>query len=91
MTEKTIEATLERKVKSLGGWAIKLLPFRVAGLPDRLVLMPLGRVFFVEMKSKGAKTEKIQEYVHKKLAKMGFVVYVIDDKTKLDNFLKEVI
>ena len=45
-----MEAKLTQVTKAMKGWAIKLLP-SVSGLPDRLVLLPGGRVIFVELKS----------------------------------------
>lgn len=87
-SEKTLERNLVAKVKELKGWAIKLLPFQVAGLPDRLVLMPEGRMYFVEMKSTGVKPTLLQEVIHKRLEALGFPVYVIDTTEKLIKFIE---
>ena len=86
-SEKTLERNLVAKVKDLKGWAIKLLPFQVAGLPDRLVLMPEGKVYFVEVKSTGKKATKLQLVIHKRLESLGFTVYVIDTTEKLIEFI----
>lgn len=91
-SEKVIERLLVEEVKKAGGWAIKLLATQVTGLPDRLVLLPGGRVFFVELKSTGKKPTKIQKLIHEKLRALGFRVLVIDSVTGVNgliNYCKE--
>ena len=48
--EKDIERQLVRIVKQHGGLCLKWVCPGWAGVPDRLVLMPGGRVYFVELK-----------------------------------------
>lgn len=78
ISEKLLEKNLSAKVKLKGGLSIKLLPFLFAGLPDRLILLPGGVVFFVEVKTTGEKPSPIQLVVHVKIRRLGFKVYVID-------------
>ena len=87
-SEKVIERKLVAEVKAAGGWAIKLLATQVTGLPDRMVLLPEGRMFFVELKSTGKRPSNIQEFVHEKLRGLGFRVYVIDSKEAAEALLK---
>lgn len=87
--EKYIEKRLREEVERAGGLCIKLLPFNFAGLPDRMVLLPLSRLIFVEIKSKGKKPSKIQIIVHKQLAQLGFDVRVIASFEHLANFIIE--
>lgn len=77
-SEKLIERTLVNAVQQAGGLCIKLLTHLFIGLPDRLVLLPGGKLFFVELKTTGLKPRKIQEVVHNKLRALGFYVLVID-------------
>jgi len=77
-SEKLIEKTLNDEVKKLGGWSLKLPCVYVAGLPDRLVLLPGGVVFFAELKSTGKKPTLLQKKTHERLRLLGFDVYVID-------------
>ena len=77
-SEKLIERRLAEEVKNQGGWAIKLLATHITGLPDRLCLLPRGRLFFAEIKTTKKKPTKIQLAVHAKLRKLGFRVEVID-------------
>jgi hypothetical protein len=86
--EKTVETNLKEKVENAGGWCLKLAPFWVKGLPDRMVLMPKRKIYFVETKVKGKKPSAIQRYIHKKLRKLGFEVFVIDCNEQVNIFIK---
>jgi hypothetical protein len=77
-SEKLVEHTLVEATKEAGGMCLKLLTDYVTGLPDRMVLLPGGRMFFVELKTTGKKPRKIQLYMHEALRNLGFEVYVID-------------
>lgn len=78
MRESKIEKFLVSEVKKRQGLALKLNSISMAGLPDRLILLPNGIIFFVELKSEGKKARPLQENVHRILKKLSFEVYVID-------------
>lgn len=78
MRESVIEARCVRYAKRTGCWALKLWP-TVTGLPDRLVLMPRGRVWFVEFKTPAGRVSVRQTIVMAVLVKLGFRVDVIRD------------
>jgi hypothetical protein len=90
-SEKLIEKTLNAEVKSLGGWSLKLLCQFVTGLPDRLVLLPGGIIFFVEVKSTGKTASPVQRLVHKRLRRLGFTVHVIDTLKQLNQILNNLL
>lgn len=77
-SEKLIEKTLNAEVAKMGGWSVKLPCTYVAGLPDRMVLLPGGTIFFAELKTTGKKPTAMQKLIHKKIQALGFNVYVID-------------
>lgn len=77
-SEKLVERTLYNYTKEKGGLCIKLLTAFFQGLPDRMVLLPGGKIIFVELKTTGEKPRKIQVLVMDKLRKLGFSVYVVD-------------
>lgn len=93
-SEKTIERRLRSELKKKGGWALKMLATHVSGLPDRVCLLPGGVVFFAEIKTTDKKTTRIQKVIHRKLRKMGFEVFIIDQthqiKDILDSYGKQV-
>lgn len=83
MREKKIEQEFTKQVKSLGGWAVKILP-SVSGLPDRMAILPGGIVRFVELKSPTGTVAPHQTVVHRRLASLGCPVLIlatIDDVT----------
>jgi hypothetical protein len=77
MRESTVEAIFARRVKDLGGQSFKFAPV-VAGNPDRIVLMPGGGVFFVELKAEGGALSPVQRLWHKRAADLGTVVEVVE-------------
>lgn len=89
--ERKIEYKLRDKVKLLGGLALKLIASSFTGLPDRLVLMPGGYVYFVELKNgnKGVLSAR-QIVVHKLLVGLGFHVWIVKDEETLQEFLNHI-
>ena len=84
--EKFVAYASNKKCK-----ALKLILLNLKGFPDRTVLCPQGRVFFIEFKTPGKKAQGIQSKWHTVLKSFGFKVYVCDNlteaKTILCNFL----
>ena len=85
MLEKHIEKKLSDIVKERDGMCLKQTG--MAGIPDRLVLMPGGKCGFVELKAPGEKPRKLQEFRMKQLRKIGFQCFVIDDTTQIGGVL----
>lgn len=75
--ETRVETTLRLEIKGMGGWAIKFLP-SVSGLPDRIVLLPGGRIYFVELKSPTGTVKPHQTVIHNRLRRLGFEVLVLN-------------
>lgn len=91
MLEKTVEKELcERVKKDLGGWALKFVSPGQNGVPDRIVLIPQGRIYFVETKAPGKKLRKLQEYVCGLIKQLGFKVLRIDTTEKVEQFVRGV-
>src|SRR5690606_41504359 len=67
----------------------KFVPLFVAGIPDRICLLPGGRIFFAEIKTTKQKPKKLQLFWHAKLRKLGFRVEVIDTSEQIENILKD--
>ena len=88
-SEKKTERYLVAEVKKRKGYCIKLLTNYFTGLPDRLVLLPMGYIIFIETKSQGDKPRPIQLLVHNKLKQIGFNVYVADTKEKVNSLLND--
>lgn len=84
MLEKTIENKLRKGIKAIGGLCLKWESPGFTGVPDRMILLPGGRILFAETKAPGKKERKRQEYVHKQLRELGFTVYAtVDSEAKV--------
>lgn len=59
-----------------GGLLLKLSPFGVAGIPDRILLWPGAIVIFIEFKAPGKYPNPLQRWWHARLRRMGFRVEV---------------
>lgn len=85
--EKEIEAKLRDMVKAHGGWCLKWVCPGWAGVPDRIVLLPGGRVIFVETKRpKGGVVSRRQQWWQIELSRLGFPHYFIWDEAGLISF-----
>ncbi|MGI6227175.1 MAG: VRR-NUC domain-containing protein [Peptococcales bacterium] len=90
MDEKYIEKRLVMEVKKLGGLALKLSPIGFDGMPDRLILLPNSRIAFIEVKAEGENPRPLQLKRHRTLRKLGFKVYVLDNKDQIGGILSEI-
>lgn len=89
-SEKKLERLLKTMVEEeLGGICVKLSAEFLNGIPDRLCILPRGRVFFVEVKTTGKKPRAIQVWWHERLRSLGFRVYVLDAQEQLHTILTE--
>lgn len=77
MLENYYEDKLRKQVKALGYGArcLKFVSPGFSGVPDRMILLPGGKLIFVEMKQPGKKERKRQEYVQGLLRDLGFEVF----------------
>lgn len=85
--EKDIEGYLYRACKKQGWLCEKFTSPNKRSVPDRIVSLPGGRVVFVELKAPGKKPTELQLMDHKIRGKLGHVVFVIDTKPKVDQFI----
>ena len=90
-SEKALEAELRERCKALGWMCIKLTSQYQRGLPDRLILMPGGRVCFAEIKTTGKKPTALQRVTHERLRALGYRVEVVDTTVSLDNLIVELL
>lgn len=90
LSEKQIEQKLVAEVRRRGGMALKFVSPSYSGMPDRLVLLPDGKMAFVEVKAPGKKPCPLQVKRHAMLRKLGFRVFVLDAASDIPVILKEV-
>ena len=76
-----------QRVREAGGRALKLYP-AVAGIPDRLVLLPGGWLAFVEVKSTTGRLKPAQRRWRDVLQELGFRWYLVRDATGVEAVIK---
>lgn len=91
MRESTLEQRLVREVERIGGLAPKWVSPGNRGVPDRIVILPHGRVVFVEMKAPGKQLQPLQRKWMKTLRSLGHRVYKIDSAEDIERFIQEVV
>ena len=84
--EQRIENHLIKRVREAGGMTIKNIP-TVAGVPDRLVILPGNRIRFVELKSPTGSTRRAQDAWARKAAKRGVHVVVLNSLEAVDDWV----
>ena len=89
MKEKDLEKRLVQSVARAGGLALKFTSPGMAGVPDRLILLPQGRIAFAELKAPGKKPRPLQLHRHAQLRSLGFRVYVIDSHDQIGEMLHD--
>lgn len=89
MRERDVEEYLIKEVKKQKGLCLKFLCPGMCGVPDRIMLLPKGRIAFVEVKAPGKKPRVLQIKRMKQLTELGFKCYVIDSKELVLNTLDE--
>ena len=88
--ERDIEKELTQKVRELGGLSYKWVSPGSDGVPDRIIIMPGGTVWFVELKTEKGRLSQIQRYQIKRLRKAGCLVRTIYGQKGLEGFLNEI-
>ena len=87
MREKEVEKKLVQAVKARSGICPKWGSPGFDGMPDRIVLLPKGKIGFVEVKSPGKKPRPLQEVRHGMLQRLGFLVFVLEEPEKIGGIL----
>lgn len=87
MRESQVEQYLIDVVTSKGGEIRKLQWIGRRGAPDRVVMLPGGRLIWVECKAPGMKPEPHQLREHHRMRLMDQRVEVVDSFDRVDEVL----
>lgn len=92
MLEKSLEAKLVVAVKKSKGMCIKFFCQEFTGLPDRIVLLPIGKLGFVEVKKPGEKVDPAgrQALVARMLTRLGFRTFVLDNEKQIADIILKI-
>lgn len=87
MKESEIEARLVRGVKAMGGRAYKFVSPGNIGVPDRMVVLPGGRILFAELKTDTGRLSKMQLHQIAQLRRLGAEVWEVWGENGVADFL----
>lgn len=90
MKESAIEAKLVKGIRELGGLCYKFTSQGNPGVPDRLIILPGGRVIFVELKTEVGRLAAIQRWQISEMKQRGAEVRVLKGLDPVKDFLQEV-
>jgi len=86
MLERDIERYLVRRVAERGGRAYKWVSPGHVGVADRIVMLPGGRVWVVELKTVKGRLSPLQKVFAADMARMGINYIVIRSKEEVDQW-----
>ena len=79
MLERDVEKKLVREIRKIGGLCLKLVCPGFTGVPDRMIILPGGRIVFAELKRPGKAERPRQVYVQALFREMGLdVISTVD-------------
>ena len=84
--ERKLETHFYDSVRRIGGMCEKVAPTR-KGMPDRMVLLPGGRIYLVELKTDVGVLEPAQVEWHRKAALRGVKVQVLYGQPEIDSWI----
>ena len=88
--EKDIERHLVKRVKEIGGVAYKFVSPAHRGVADRIVCLPKGVVWFVELKTAGGRLSPLQKVFADEMAKLGQNYICLWSKEDVDAWIATV-
>ena len=90
LLERDIERYLVRRTIEHGGKAYKWVSPGHVGVADRIVLLPGGKVWFVELKTVKKRLSPWQKLFAADMRRMGMNYLVIRSKGEVDELLQRV-
>lgn len=88
MREDRVEGHLSSQVRKAGGLSTKIIPVQ-AGAPDRMIILPVGRIYLVETKAPDGRLRPIQRVWHSRAAARGVTVSVLSSIEEVDEWMSE--
>jgi len=90
MIESQIERWLGRQLKDLNCLYYKFVSPGNDGVPDRITILPGGRVVFVELKAAGGRLTPLQYYQTHQLLQSGCDVRIIRGLASAQELVKDI-
>lgn len=90
MRERDIEKRLVREIRRMGGEAYKWTSPGNDGVPDRIVMLPGGKLIFVELKADDGTLRPVQRVQIGRIRKLGQRAEVVRGTKGLEDFLERI-
>ena len=90
MRERDIEKKMLNAIRKMGGEAFKWVSPGNDGVPDRIVMLPGGRLIFVELKADRGRLSPVQKIQIRRIQKLGQDVEVVQGMDGLEEFLERI-
>lgn len=87
MREREIEKYFAQRVKAMGGVAYKFTSPSHRGVADRIVCLPGGETWFVELKTKGGKLSPLQDVFAREMTRLGQLYACLWSKDDVDEWV----
>ena len=87
LLERNLEQYFAKQIKKLGGLSYKFTSPANAGIADRVVILPGGAVWLVELKTDTGKLSKLQALFNKRVTALGANACVLYGKAGVDDWL----
>ena len=91
MKEKIIEKYLVQRVKDLGGSAYKFTSPAHRGVADRVVCLPNGQTWFIELKAPDGRLSELQKIFASDMALMNQKYACLWSKEQIDGWIIEAV
>lgn len=86
--EKDLEKKMKDRLEKLGCMVLKFTSPGNAGVPDRLVFIPGGKLVLVELKRPGGKLRPLQKVWAKKFGKLGFKHRTVKNENNINELME---
>ncbi|MCM1190530.1 MAG: VRR-NUC domain-containing protein [bacterium] len=88
--ERDVERWLRRQIENRGGMFLKFTSPGNAGVPDRIIILPGGKIHFAELKTERGRLSAVQKWQVRRLRDHDAVVVLISGRAAAENYLAAV-
>ena len=89
MREAEIEKRLKNGIRQIGGRCYKFVSPGNDGVPDRIVVLPGGKIVFIELKAETGRLSPLQRIQITRLRDLNADVRVLKGLSAVNQFLEE--
>lgn len=89
MKESTIETHLVKRIRRMGGAAYKFVSPAHRGVADRVVCLPDGSTWFVELKAEGGRLSPLQKVFADEMRRLRQKYVCLWSKDQIDEWLND--